>query len=129
MYDGLEQDSVELMNICNRLVNSIMLKSSSNSLRVNFESDSSFSGKGFIANYEVVPARCGGTLRAPMGSFSSPNYPKNYDKNETCEWLIQVLENHVVSLEFTDVNLLQSPNKCKTNYIKVCFITSKSKYI
>lgn len=108
------------MNICNRLANSVMLKSSSNYLRVVFESDGSFSGRGFTANYEMVPGRCGGTLSAPMGSLSSPNYPKNADKNETCEWLIQVHENHVVSLEFKDVDLLQSPNKCKTNYIKVC---------
>ncbi|XP_068850851.1 membrane frizzled-related protein [Aphelocoma coerulescens] len=37
----------------------------------------------------AVPA-CGGTLRGPEGSFSSPNYPGPYPPNALCVWRIEV---------------------------------------
>ncbi|KAM3658544.1 membrane frizzled-related protein [Ammospiza maritima maritima] len=33
---------------------------------------------------------CGGTLRGPEGSFSSPNYPSPYPPNAVCIWHIEV---------------------------------------
>ncbi|NWW79841.1 MFRP protein, partial [Climacteris rufus] len=33
---------------------------------------------------------CGGTLRGPEGSFSSPNYPGPYPPNALCIWSIEV---------------------------------------
>lgn len=33
---------------------------------------------------------CGGTLRGPEGSFSSPNYPGPYPPNALCVWRIEV---------------------------------------
>lgn len=63
---------------------------------------------------------CGGVITAPLGTIHSPNYPNNYNKNETCEWLIEVEENHAVSITFEDVDLLSIPSKCEHNYIKVC---------
>ncbi|NWY75787.1 MFRP protein, partial [Erithacus rubecula] len=33
---------------------------------------------------------CGGTLRGPEGSFSSPNYPSPYPPNALCTWRIEV---------------------------------------
>ncbi|NXV82962.1 MFRP protein, partial [Atlantisia rogersi] len=35
-------------------------------------------------------AACGGTLRGPEGSFSSPNYPSPYPPNALCIWYIEV---------------------------------------
>ncbi|NWH27729.1 MFRP protein, partial [Grus americana] len=35
-------------------------------------------------------AACGGTLRGPEGSFSSPNYPGPYPPNALCTWYIEV---------------------------------------
>lgn len=52
------------------------------------------------------------------GFIYSPNYPKNYNKNETCEWFIDVDEGHSVELKFEDVDLFQSTN-CLQNYVKV----------
>lgn len=33
---------------------------------------------------------CGGTLRGPEGSFSSPNFPGSYPPNALCIWRIEV---------------------------------------
>ncbi|NXD15324.1 MFRP protein, partial [Nothocercus nigrocapillus] len=35
-------------------------------------------------------AACGGTLRGPEGTFSSPNYPSPYPPNALCVWRIEV---------------------------------------
>ncbi|XP_062450391.1 membrane frizzled-related protein [Rhea pennata] len=35
-------------------------------------------------------AGCGGTLRGPEGTFSSPNYPAPYPPNALCVWRIEV---------------------------------------
>lgn len=35
-------------------------------------------------------AACGGTLRGPEGSFSSPNYPSPYPPHTLCVWHIEV---------------------------------------
>lgn len=60
---------------------------------------------------------CTGKLTAPYGSFTSPNYPKNYDNKLNCSWLIEVPESHVIELKFDDVDLYKD-FKCQ-NYIKV----------
>lgn len=54
------------------------------------------------------------------GTIASPNYPKNYNKNDTCEWLIEVDENHTIELEFVDIDLY-SPS-CDSSYVKVTFV-------
>ncbi|XP_053408750.1 cubilin-like isoform X2 [Mercenaria mercenaria] len=51
----------------------------------------------FVSDYSVAPAGfrleyitdgCGGYLRNPTGSFTSPNYPNPYPHRRTCEWTI-----------------------------------------
>lgn len=67
-------------------------------------------------NNTSICAECGGMLRALSGNFHSPNYPKNYDENENCEWLIDIEENHIISLNFEDVDL---SGNCKKDFINV----------
>lgn len=50
------------------------------------------------------------------GSFHSPNYPKNYDQHDICEWLIDIEENHIISLDFEDVDIA---GNCKQDFINV----------
>lgn len=59
---------------------------------------------------------CGGRFTAPEGAIFSPNYPNNFDRNDTCFWLIEVDENHAIELLFDDADL---PTNCDHNYIKV----------
>ncbi|KAK9889124.1 hypothetical protein WA026_004393 [Henosepilachna vigintioctopunctata] len=94
------------------------LTSIGNKMSVYFNSDISYVGKGFYANFTSVNAKCGGKMKISKGTLHSPNYPQNYDKNTTCEWLLEVDENHLIDLEFEDVQLL-SESLCKKNYIKV----------
>ncbi|KJH44057.1 CUB domain protein [Dictyocaulus viviparus] len=87
------------------------------SMRVVFSSDSSGSGNGFKALYEIRPApkqdipthetseprgdgayRCGRRIRAsdntPSGSVMSPNFPIKYNKDVHCIWEIIARDGH-----------------------------------
>ncbi|XP_035665272.1 uncharacterized protein LOC118408567 [Branchiostoma floridae] len=46
---------------------------------------------------------CGGILTQPTGSFSTPNYPDEYDNNLRCNWTIQT--NSSVTLTFLDFDV------------------------
>lgn len=50
------------------------------------------------ANYS-----CGGFLSQSSGRFSSPFYPSNYPNNARCVWDIEVQNNYLVTVIFTDV--------------------------
>ncbi|NXE55026.1 MFRP protein, partial [Casuarius casuarius] len=43
-------------------------------------------------------AACGGTLRGPEGTFSSPNYPAPYPPNALCVWRIEVGQGLAIQL-------------------------------
>lgn len=53
-----------------------------------------------------------------LGSIHSPNYPKNYDSGDTCEWLIEMEENYMVQLTIKEVDFRKTRN-CSLNYVKV----------
>uniref|UniRef100_A0A672UGF0 Membrane frizzled-related protein n=1 Tax=Strigops habroptila TaxID=2489341 RepID=A0A672UGF0_STRHB len=44
-------------------------------------------------------AACGGTLRGPEGSFSSPNYPSPYPPDALCIWRIEVSPGLAIQLK------------------------------
>ncbi|XP_066263228.1 exoskeleton protein RP43-like [Branchiostoma lanceolatum] len=80
----------------------------SNMMFVRFTSDGSYTAQGFRFLYTVTPTigpGCGGTLTAPEGSVSSPNYPSDYGNNENCEWIITAPEGSTVRLTFDSFNL------------------------
>lgn len=66
-------------------------------------------------------------MSAPTGTIHSPNYPKNYERNATCEWWISVEENYAVVLTFEDVDMYRG--NCSDNYIKVCLICCGQKML
>ena len=61
--------------------------------------------KGFNASYKCVSKcpsieipktmpECGGYLKGNSGMITSPNYPVTYNRNEYCEWIIEVPDCH-----------------------------------
>nr|XP_040128948.1 deleted in malignant brain tumors 1 protein-like [Ictidomys tridecemlineatus] len=59
---------------------------------------------------------CGGFLAQSSGNFSSPFYPGNYPNNARCVWDIEVPNNYLASVIFTDVRL---QGGCNNDYIEV----------
>lgn len=85
---------------------------------VHFHSDFSIPGKGFQASFTTLPQGCGGYQKSPVGSIHSPNYPQQYDHDADCGWLIEVPDNHVVKLTFTDFDVEPFTN-CTFDYVAV----------
>ncbi|XP_050497170.1 cubilin-like [Diabrotica virgifera virgifera] len=117
VYNGIDDTYNLLATICRQKRTSI-ISSTGNYMFVKFKSDYSYHGKGFTANYTTVPTKCGGRFTASEGYLYSPNYPKNYNKNETCEYFIDIDEGHVIEFVFEDVDLFKSDN-CSKNYVKI----------
>ncbi|XP_045482434.1 cubilin [Harmonia axyridis] len=118
VYNGPDKSYPLLAHFCHQDI-PVKVTSNGNKMSLYFTSDSSYQGRGFLANFTSVKSKCGGRLTLPQGKIFSPNYPKDYDRNTTCEWLIEVDENHLIDLEFEDVELLKNDMFCNRNYIKV----------
>lgn len=92
--DGEKPSSRKLAVLGGEVIPFAFYTSTSNILRVHFQSDKSTSKSGFRANYEVVSdssnAACGGVLTAETEKrkyISSPNWPKVPGKDQ-CTWRI-----------------------------------------
>ncbi|WKX87888.1 hypothetical protein Q1695_007921 [Nippostrongylus brasiliensis] len=97
-------------------------------MRVVFSSDSTGSGNGFKALYEIRPAakediptheskeprgegayRCGRRIRAgtatPTGYVMSPNYPIKYNKDVHCDWEIVARDGYKILLTMVKMEI------------------------
>ncbi|XP_066440814.1 cubilin [Eleutherodactylus coqui] len=104
IYGGPELSSPRLAQLCTSRApgNPLRVSSTGNAATVRFKTDTYGSGKGFKAAWREVPGGCGGVFQAPNGEIHSPNYPRPYDHNTDCSWLIKVDPGHRVFLNFTD---------------------------
>ncbi|XP_031554604.1 tolloid-like protein 2 [Actinia tenebrosa] len=92
------------------------IKSSSNTLTVNFKSDPFTSKVGlFHAMYKREP--CGEFLTGLKGEISSPGYPGPYPALKKCTWRILVPTDKVIKFYFLDFTLDPS-SKCNLDYIR-----------
>ncbi len=54
----------------------------------------------FYATYYSTVSGCGGDFYSARGIFNSPGYPRTYEPNVRCEWVIHVAEGNRVQLSF-----------------------------
>uniref|UniRef100_UPI0037E8B79A suppressor of tumorigenicity 14 protein homolog n=1 Tax=Semicossyphus pulcher TaxID=241346 RepID=UPI0037E8B79A len=77
---------------------------------------------GFRANFSQIPVtepKCGGTLTADRGSFSSPFFPSNYPPKTTCVWKIQAPEEKFLKVQFNKFFLGNNSVQCRKDYVEV----------
>ncbi|KAM6953504.1 cubilin [Aplochiton taeniatus] len=87
---------------------------------VKFVSDASSDAPGFSLSYEASVEVCGGTLNAPTGTISSPNYPNLYPHSRLCRWEITVGRGRRVTLTINDLRLEgSSSGPCNFDYVDV----------
>ncbi|EMP29012.1 Membrane frizzled-related protein [Chelonia mydas] len=53
----------------------------------------------------IIISPCGGTLKGPEGSLSSPRYPAPYPPNTLCVWRIQVEDGLAIQLKIESLSL------------------------
>ena len=58
-----------------------------------------------VAPRSAPEGNCGGLVNTPGQIIKSPNYPRDYDNNVDCQWLIQFYHHDHIRLTFKDFNL------------------------
>ncbi|KAL9700067.1 hypothetical protein quinque_003508 [Culex quinquefasciatus] len=122
-FDGLTISNTEdfsqvVTQLCHTQKEPVKLVSAGHTLYVKFFSDHSYTYKGFEASYRIVPQKCGGPLTVHQGYLYSPNYPKNYPSNQSCEWIISTDPSHTLQFNIEDIGMIKSPN-CTNDFLKV----------
>ncbi|KAF3707384.1 CUB and sushi domain-containing protein 3 CUB and sushi multiple domains protein 3 [Channa argus] len=104
--------------------------SNKNWLRLRFVTDSNHRYRGFSAHYQVkrsvdfksrgvklfpgkdssnkfsILKTCGSNLQGPSGTFTSPNFPIQYESNAQCVWIITASNpNKVIQINFEEFDL------------------------
>ncbi|XP_037243046.1 cubilin isoform X5 [Falco rusticolus] len=85
---------------------------------VKFVTDGSVNAQGFRLRFDSSTEECGGDFTAPVGTFTSPNYPNLYPHNRVCEWRITVEEGRRVTLTFNDMKT-EEHWRCSLDYVAV----------
>ncbi|NXG01683.1 CUBN protein, partial [Sakesphorus luctuosus] len=85
---------------------------------VKFVTDGSVNARGFRLHFDSSTEECGGDLTAPVGTFTSPNYPNLYPHNRVCEWRITVEEGRRVTLTVNDMKT-EEHWSCSSDYVAV----------
>nr|XP_014347712.1 PREDICTED: astacin-like metalloendopeptidase isoform X1 [Latimeria chalumnae]XP_014347713.1 PREDICTED: astacin-like metalloendopeptidase isoform X1 [Latimeria chalumnae]XP_014347714.1 PREDICTED: astacin-like metalloendopeptidase isoform X1 [Latimeria chalumnae] len=103
VYDGDTRASRMLLDKSCGKKELPLLIASTNIMLIEFVSDSSISANGFAAAYKV--GKCGATLTAMSGKFSSQFYPKKYPFNTECFWTIVAPRGYRISIELEDFGI------------------------
>ncbi|XP_077993791.1 cubilin-like [Glandiceps talaboti] len=115
-YDGEDENSDDLGAFCGIQTNLDPVFSTGSTMFVNFVTDSSTNGTGFLATYQSV---CGGRLDTNLGIITSPSYPNNYPDSASCEWTIQTSSGTTIDFNFTVFDIQGSAGSCTNDYVQL----------
>ncbi|VVC99646.1 unnamed protein product [Leptidea sinapis] len=103
IYNGKNVHSPFITKICHRGLSRI--ESSGNLMLVRIVKKSSLKHIFVSAVFQTTNSGCGGTIHASTGVIYSKNYPKNYENNMECMWLISVPQYHRIEINILDFDL------------------------
>lgn len=63
---------------------------------------------------------CGSNLQGPSGTFTSPNFPFQYDSNAQCVWVITAVNTNKVRAHFNAVIMAMTTNWWGQNRTETC---------
>ncbi|RUS70228.1 hypothetical protein EGW08_022008 [Elysia chlorotica] len=100
------------------------IKSTGNTMSLNFVTNSYGIGKGFSGEYYATygPAvGCGGNLTQPFGTITSLDIDGDgkYEHNLECEWTIKVDPDKIIVFNVTDMALEGHMPNCDSDYIQL----------
>ena len=85
-----------------------VISGSSNKLMVEFKSDDTIEHTGFSLSIQFTPFQndlCESCLDMKQKTLKSPNYPKSYGSNITCNWIITAQHGVYITLELQEFNV------------------------
>ncbi|XP_078371393.1 tolloid-like protein 2 [Oculina patagonica] len=130
MFDGENSHASLLTKSCGSSLPPPVY-SSGKYIYMQFTSDGSVSGEGFVAHYKALNRSSGCPRIVPgasAGVIYSPNFPWNYPKNISCDWLVTAPWGRIINLNFTIFNLESSSNGSCSDYVEVQYDFRTVKY-
>ncbi|XP_054159895.1 LOW QUALITY PROTEIN: cubilin-like [Oppia nitens] len=118
VHGGPDETSPQLLNLCHRIESPQTVSSMGRSMTVKFRTDSSVSGRGFMASFQVMAASCSAIYNTETGTITSPKFPLNYDSNDDCEYTIDIKGLHDIELKFEEFGIPLSVN-CTDSYLAI----------
>ncbi|KAM6215214.1 cubilin [Rhynchocyon petersi] len=116
LRDGADSNSPILSKFCGTSLPRSQV-SSSETMYLRFRSDDSPTHVGFKAKYFIAP--CGGRVTGQSGVIESIGYPTlPYRDNLVCEWHLQGVSDHYLTIHFEDFNLQNSSN-CEKDFVEI----------
>ncbi|XP_048223975.1 LOW QUALITY PROTEIN: cubilin [Perognathus longimembris pacificus] len=114
--DGADSNAPLLSTLCGVSLPG-KLFSSREMMYLKFQSDNSPTRMGFKAKYSI--AQCGGTVEGQSGVVDSPGYPTlQYPHNSVCQWHLQGLQGHFLTISFEHFSLQNSPG-CGKDFVEI----------
>ncbi|XP_067326675.1 cubilin [Anolis sagrei] len=114
--DGDNARSPLLGKYCGSTVPSIV-QSTYNNAYVKFRT-SSTANLGFLAEYKLFDAACGGILTEPDGTISTPDYLATYPHGIRCTWTVLVQPGNLIRLTFTHF-YLEFDYTCNRDFLEI----------
>ncbi|KAL0627634.1 Cubilin [Plecturocebus cupreus] len=116
LRDGVDSDAPILSKFCGTVLPSGQW-SSGEVMYLRFRSDNSPTRVGFKAKYSI--AQCGGRVTGQSGVVESMGHPTlPYRDNLFCEWHLQGLSGHYLTISFEDFNLQNSAG-CEKDFVEI----------
>lgn len=103
--------------------------SNGNKMWIRFQSNSS---DPLIGLYGTYFPNCDYQFNSSKGVLTTPNFPKNYNHNSLCKWLISVPKGKAVKITFFDFEVEGDPDngpKCSTDRVVVMEVNASRREI
>ncbi|XP_064629748.1 deleted in malignant brain tumors 1 protein-like [Lineus longissimus] len=133
LYDSTSSSSL-INKFCGTLPAGYLVYSTGSTMRVTFTSDTGVEGDGFKIRYSsvdpaslttpaptttVAQSGCGGPrFLTSAGTFSSMNFPSNYDSDASCVWKITGPATKVIQYTFLALDT-ETSSSCNYDYVTV----------
>lgn len=108
-----------LAHLCDYISAPPPVVSNGNKMWIRFQSNSS---DPLIGLYGTYFPNCDYQYNSSEGALTTPNFPKNYNHNSLCKWLISVPKGKAVKLTFFDFEVegdLDDGPKCSNDHVIV----------
>lgn len=119
VFNGPNTASPLITKICHRDKSTTTVQASSNFLLVRLIKRSSLRNIYFDSRFSSLSDGCGNEINAPSGLIQSKNYPKDYENNLDCIWLISVPKGHRIHLNFISFDLYSIHDNDCGDFIKI----------
>ncbi|KRZ32162.1 Cubilin [Trichinella pseudospiralis] len=123
LYDGADDSTPKIGSYCGNKGDLIApeeyIITSTNKLRVVFQSDRTFTGAGFKLHWDAVTPSCGGRIYKTSGYLKSQNYPGSYPSNSHCRWTLITQPGFHYKVKVSNLIFNLEDSDCSADFLEI----------